>query len=324
MPVYDKRARRIHGHYQAGATPGCASHRPHRGRDVARDLCRHAAGPGAARHVGAAADRVLGRVPAQPRRRRLGGAAAASAQRRGAHRRLRQLRAAARRRLGLWRRGLYALCRARGTGRGRRPAAPAGAVRATRRLRSSLSADLGGACQSRALLLRAARRQARAAPADPGRRRAGRVHRLWLEGSARRHRARGAQRRRRLIAPALTNAKPVAAFNAGSSKGWRLATGQGRWMLADLAAGGCAMSRAAALPILQSIGVNDENSLLHRYVKYWLLYQIVPVPMLLVGWYTLRVGGAAHQWFWPLVLSVDGLLSFACAFQAALFHGRGR
>jgi hypothetical protein len=84
------------------------------------------------------------------------------------------------------------------------------------------------------------------------------------------------------------------------------------------------MSRAAALPILQSIGINDENSLLRRYVKYWLLYQILPVPMLLIAWYTLRIGGAAHQWFWPLVLSVHGLLSFVCAFQAALFHGRTR
>ena len=84
------------------------------------------------------------------------------------------------------------------------------------------------------------------------------------------------------------------------------------------------MARAAALPILESIGINDENSLLRRYVKYRLLYQIVPVPVLLVGWYALRVGGAAHQWFWPLVLSVHGLLSFVCAFQAALFHGRGR
>ncbi len=84
------------------------------------------------------------------------------------------------------------------------------------------------------------------------------------------------------------------------------------------------MSRAAALPILASIGINDENSLLRRYVKYWLLYQILPVPMLLLGWYALRVGGAAHQWFWPLVLSVHCLLSFVCAFHAALFHGRAR
>ena len=84
------------------------------------------------------------------------------------------------------------------------------------------------------------------------------------------------------------------------------------------------MARAATLPILQSIGINDENSLLRRYVKYWLLYQIVPVPLLLLGWYTLRIGGAGHQWFWPLVLSVHCLLSFVCAFQAALFHGRTR
>jgi hypothetical protein len=84
------------------------------------------------------------------------------------------------------------------------------------------------------------------------------------------------------------------------------------------------MARAAALPILRSIGINDENSLLRRYVKYWLLYQIVPVPMLLIGWYALRIGGTAHQWFWPLVLSVHCLLSFVCAYLAALFHGRAR
>ncbi len=80
----------------------------------------------------------------------------------------------------------------------------------------------------------------------------------------------------------------------------------------------------ASLPILASIGINDENSLLRRYVKYWLLYQIMPVPVLLLGWYALRIGAAAHQWFWPLVLSIHCLLSFVCAFQAALFHGRGR
>jgi len=78
----------------------------------------------------------------------------------------------------------------------------------------------------------------------------------------------------------------------------------------------------ASLPILGTIGLTDQNSLLRRYVKYWLLYQIVPGPVLLLGWYTLRIGGAAHLWFWPLVLSVHCLLSFVCAYQAALFHGR--
>jgi hypothetical protein len=80
----------------------------------------------------------------------------------------------------------------------------------------------------------------------------------------------------------------------------------------------------ASLPLLASIGISDENSLLRRYVRYWLLYQIMPVPVLVLGWYALRIGGAAHQWFWPLVLSVHCLLSFVCAFQAALFHGRTR
>jgi hypothetical protein len=84
------------------------------------------------------------------------------------------------------------------------------------------------------------------------------------------------------------------------------------------------MSSVASLPILASIGIFDENSLLRRYVKYWLIYQVMPVPVLLLGWYELRIGGAAHLWFWPLVLSVHFLLSFACAFQAALFHGRAR
>jgi hypothetical protein len=84
------------------------------------------------------------------------------------------------------------------------------------------------------------------------------------------------------------------------------------------------MARAASLPLLSSIGIFDENSLLRRYLKYWLIYQVMPIPMLALGWYTLRIGGAAHQWFWPLVLSVHCLLSFACAFQAALLHGRPR
>src|SRR5258706_11366269 len=105
-------------------------------------------------------------------------------------------------------------------------------------------------------------------------------------------------------------------------EGWRLVPGQGRWVPADRCrvvtalyertvtprSLGVHMS-TASLPILGSIGITDQNSLLRRYVKYWLLYQIVPVPVLLLGWYALRIGGAAHQWFWPLVLSVHCLLS---------------
>src|SRR5260370_4591098 len=137
-------------------------------------------------------------------------------------------------RLRLGRRDLYPLRRAGGAGPGLRPAPFVGAVRAAGPWRPSLRARLGGARHPLALLLRAARRQAGAAPADPRRRRAGRVGGLWLEGSARRDRPRGAQRRRRLVAaPGLTDAKPVAGFNAASPRGWRLVPRQGRRVPAD-------------------------------------------------------------------------------------------
>src|SRR5260370_15026766 len=142
-------------------------------------------------------------------------------------------------RLRLGRRDLYPLRRAGGAGPGLRPAPFVGAVRAAGPWRPSLRARLGGARHPLALLLRAARRQAGAAPADPRRRRAGRVGGLWLEGSARRDRPRGAQRRRRLVAaPGLTDAKPVAGFNAALPRGGALVPGQGRRVPADPCRGG--------------------------------------------------------------------------------------
>lgn len=73
----------------------------------------------------------------------------------------------------------------------------------------------------------------------------------------------------------------------------------------------------ASLPILDSIGIYDQNSLLRRYLRNWIIYQFVPVPVLLLGWYTLKIGAGVQAWFWPAVLGVHCMLSFVCAFQTA-------
>ena len=88
---------------------------------------------------------------------------------------------------------------------------------------------------------------------------------------------------------------------------------------------GVRMDRVMSLPMLDSIGLNDANSLLRRYIRYWLAYQAMPLPVFLVGWYAYRLSGAAHiYWFWPLMLGLHCVISFVCAFQAALFHSRNR
>ncbi len=73
----------------------------------------------------------------------------------------------------------------------------------------------------------------------------------------------------------------------------------------------------ASLPVLNSIGLYDQNSLLRRYMWNWLIYQFVPVPMLLVGWYVIKLNASVHAWFWPAMLGVHCMLSSLCAFQAA-------
>lgn len=73
----------------------------------------------------------------------------------------------------------------------------------------------------------------------------------------------------------------------------------------------------ATLPVLDSLGIYDRNSLLRRYLHNCMIYQFVPVPVMLVGWYTLKLAAGVHAWFWPTVLGVHCMLSFVCAFQAA-------